>query len=206
VDRLGVGEIPKYGASSSYGINVVIGWNWPKDRAPNSRVSTSSQVLVSEAEWNWFGNLNAYMFFAPTVGVPVTDPTTLPGGYWQPYPAWRHGRAFLADMVFMDGHAEPIKPRRPKNARELLDKTVDTAKVYTWLPGEKNIRLGEEAYNAWPGAVRSWINRRPFCSNFTFEPRYANQLTDSATRGLAPDVRTANFLWKRLSNNVQDRQ
>ena len=62
----------------------------------------------------------------------------------------------------MDGHAEPIVPNLKgfvaNPTEDNPDRTVDTMRYFTWLPGERTSRYDGDAY---AGQIKDFHGRRP---------------------------------------------
>jgi len=216
--NFGKGETPRRGVRTSYAINAMVEYSWPNDRFKDA----SRQVAVADGFWGWFGNMSAHWTMAPAVAG-----TTLPfdGTYasWQgAMLGFRHGRALGADMLFMDGHVKNVIPRRPRSFQEFADyvpgrkKMIDTANVFTWLPGESTRRLDVYAY-AFDGEIENWgwngERRTPGFSDGNNPGWYANYNAEVGAnvprnypRELCAGWRTENRVWKKLPADPNNRQ
>ena len=136
VKKQGVGESPKRGIRTSYALNVQMHFNFPRDRYQD----TARQVRAADGWWTWFGSLNAAYVMAHKIGnYPPAGPQNFPqAGASQV--AWRHGSDMTAEVLYVDGHVVPLKPKVPENKEDMYYNTVDTTKSFTWLPGETATR------------------------------------------------------------------
>jgi type II secretory pathway pseudopilin PulG len=232
VRKFGAGESLKPGSRSSYALNSHIAYSHP----PYPECSPSRQVMVTDGFWNWFGNMSAHYTMAPAAlgySVPVLD--TYAG--WQGgMIGFRHGRNLATNMVFRDGHVVKITPRRPHNVREYRDflprsatRMVDTAKYYTWLPGETTTRLDVFGYDQRYSEIEDWMPNGadprwpPFSTGTQLPPSWEYRDWGSTgapeacrearawvpyyyPRELSPAWRTANGKWTKLPSNPDDRK
>ncbi|GMU80858.1 MAG: hypothetical protein AMXMBFR47_07290 [Planctomycetota bacterium] len=193
VDKFGVNERIRPGVRTSYAQSIVAaGWNYPQDKYKDA----SHQAWAADGWWTWFGNMQAMWLMRREVFGQTTDPVNTPN--WQgAMQAWRHGKNFQSNILFVDGHVSPLAPRRPASIQEWRTRTIDTVQTFTWLPGETSDRLDVSQYSA-NGQITEWRDRYPACSRLAFPggmPQY-----------LDLNYRTANRLWKELPNNVADRR
>ncbi|MEW6250056.1 MAG: type II secretion system protein [Planctomycetota bacterium] len=191
VDRFDMGEASKPGVRTSYAINTVIHYGWPEDRHPDS----ARQVLMTEGWWNWMGNLSGTWAFATRVGLrPNINQIT-----WVCNKvAWRHTNRYIANILFMDNHVAQVAPRMPTTIIELRDKLVDTARLFTWMPGEKLYRYDNEAYGANQGGYPP--NMRPrFGRSGSWEVNPSKPDTLDLTK------RSRENRWKKFPNPAQRR-
>jgi len=184
---------PKPGVRTSYAMNQVLTFNWPEDRY---ELDPSRQIAAVDGWWCWFGSFNAAWLMGPSVGW-NRDPMAFP--HWQgTMVGWRHGRNFAAQTLFRDAHVARVVPRVPRDVRELRDRTVDTMRAFTWLPGERPLRMDNWPYQ---GEVEDWLTRPPR------HPRLAGlnggswEMNPSMPRDeLDPARITATNGWRRLPN------
>ena len=101
-----------------------------------------------------------------------------------------------------------LVPRRPHDLGELRDRTVDTSRTFTWLPGERSRRLDYEPY---AGEILKWRGRSP--ARLTDSPKrleFSNgtwqYVTQDYPEQLNPNWRTDNNLWRKLPNRDGDRR
>lgn len=136
VKKQGAGESPRRGIRTSYALNAQMHFNFKEDRYQD----TARQVRAIDGWWTWFGALNACYVMAPRIGMfPPSEPIRFPRvGASQV--AWRHGTEMAAEVLYVDGHVMTLKPKVPENDEALFYHTVDTAKSFTWLPGETSTR------------------------------------------------------------------
>ncbi|TWT43628.1 Type II secretion system protein G precursor [Phycisphaerae bacterium RAS1] len=209
------------GTRTSYALNIVMHYNYKEDLFEDA----ARQVYACDGWWNWFGSINAAWVMAPRI-VPSVPPDA---ARWPVSDeangtsvAWRHGKQRFCQFVFRDGHAQLVQPKVPKTAAELLIATVDTTKVFSWLPGEQNVKVSlnntYSSTHANPQRVTAWNNRRPFWAggNLTGSPIVADRRGRSldlapgieGTTGnwhpygyaqeLSPVWRSKNKAWRRL--------
>ena len=196
----------KRGVRTSYALNGVMSWNDPRDR----HVDTTRQVYAIDGWWCWFGSLNAqWIATGGSGGPPVSYPN------WEgTMVGWRHMMELAANALFMDGHVQRIVPNLsgfvanpgPDNP----DRTVDTTRYFTWLPGEKTTRFD---YSAYDGEIEEFRGRTPY---YLSNPVHPLDDSDNPTFGHAPpgypimklscSYKTRNGLWKRMPNDVRGRR
>ena len=205
VDRFGVGQQLKPGIRTSYALNAIMHWNWPQDKFNDA----ARQVFAMDGFWTWHGNLSALWSMYPRVYGYAPDPTSLPT--WEDAMCgWRHGIDFGANIVFLDGHVGLIKPRVPTSRTDLRTAfLVDTARLFTWLPGEDPERLDYDPYPghrgsqyrggvaAWNGRLPEYENHKDASGNNIPPPTFPNELD--------PVYRTQNHLWREFPSDVQQR-
>ncbi|MBN2445366.1 MAG: prepilin-type N-terminal cleavage/methylation domain-containing protein [Phycisphaerae bacterium] len=195
VTKFNAKQTLEYGVRPSYGINVVTHCNWQQDRFADA----SRQVMSMEGNWTWFTDINAhYIMQRYITGKDPVSPTSSVwvGNSWEyNMIAWRHGQQLRSSALFYDGHVVPIRPRVPTTRNELLWDTVDTMKVFTWLPGEYCMRYSTEHYR---GKVAFYKE-----NGFIF-PKLARATGDPPgfPEQLDPNYRTRNNLWTKLPNEV----
>ena len=160
VRTMGIEDQQRNGTRTSYALNLQMHFNFPEDRWKDA----ARQVYAIDGWWCWFGSLNAAWLMAPRVMSSVPAPHTFPNAYGTMV-GWRHGRDFKAETLYRDGHVAALTPRVPHDLADLFYHTVDTAKSFTWLPGETSTRnpynryygqtIGGQASNEW---VEDWVN------------------------------------------------
>jgi prepilin-type processing-associated H-X9-DG protein len=108
--------------------------------------------------------------------------------------AWRHGKQHRADVLFYDGHVATVQPRIPANRNELLKNTVDTVKLFTWLPGEYSLRSSADSYERGEIAFYKSPPRFPkfIEQGWDMPPGYPDELD--------PNYRTEHHLWQKFPN------
>ena len=191
VDHFDVKEPIKPGVRTSYAINCMMHFNWPSDRYKDA----GRQIFGMDGWWTWHGNINATWLFNPGLD-PVNTPT------WNgAMHAWRHGKRYMANILFCDAHVEAVAPRRPaRPSSSSNDGTVDTSRMFTWLPGEQTSRVHWEPYL---GDVTEWNGRVPAVvsgqgrflegeSTFRFPVNYPDELNTN--------YRTFMKKWRKLPN------
>ena len=192
----------KRGVRTSFAINALIHWNNKRDRHPDA----SRQIFAIDGWWTWFGSLNAQWV---ATGGRAGDPLSTP--HWQgTMIGWRHTGDRSADAVFMDGHAEPIVPNMGgyveyPDSYEDPDRTVDTMKYFTWLPGELTTRYDGDPYR---GQVEEYRN---LYGSGSFPHRWGNggdfgQPPGMPFEDLCASYKTANKAWGRMPNDVRGRR
>ena len=129
-----------FGVRTSYALNAHMHYNFQQDHFADA----ARQVYAVDGWWTWFGSLNAAWLMRPRVLATQVPITSFPNP-WGTMVGWRHGKQFTAVTLYRDGHASPITPRVPRTVQE-LDKTVDTVKSFTWLPGESSTRTYDAPY------------------------------------------------------------
>jgi prepilin-type N-terminal cleavage/methylation domain-containing protein len=217
VREIGVGDQIRYGVRTSFALNAQMHWNDPRDRY----VDRTRQVYAIDGWWTWFGCLNAQWLAMPLSQ--NQGPVDYP--HWQgTMVGWRHTREYVANALCLDGHVARIVPNLagfvdgdPLNNP---DRTVDTTKYFTWLPGEKTTRMDFEAYG---GEVEEWRTadppRQPYWRRNTAPNRLDDRdhLTHGGTNyGGAPpsfpiqemcvNYKTYHWEWKRLPSDPRFRR
>ena len=179
VDTFGVGERAKPGVRTSFAQSLFMHGNWPQDKYKDA----GRQVWTMDAFWTWFGNLDARFVLGKTTGDPVSDGAA---EWHSNMPGWRHGRQHKANILFCDQHVAVVQPFMPKTWD---GKAVDTAKVFTWLPGEGTVRRGEMPYSQGGGEVVEWLNLPG--------PGVMNGPNPNTPYQIQPGERTNRRLWKK---------
>ena len=199
VNEFGVGEELKAGVRTSYAINAIMQWNWRADKYSDS----ARQVYAIDGWWTWFGSLNAMWLMAPRLGRQLGEPHQVPN--WQGAQiGWRHGRNLGANTLYRDGHVSVLRPRVPRDINDLRNKTVDTTKSFTWLPGERTTRFDFDSYR---GEVLEWrrANRRPeFVARSGSGKKLSNDSVyefDYPAEELHAAEMTIKKLWRKLPND-----
>ncbi len=198
VEQMGVGQLPKYGARSSYALNSMMSYNNPKDRYKDA----SRQIFATDGWWTWLGNINAQWLAAGGAADPVGYP------HWEgTMVAWRHGSRSSTNILFADGHVARLAPNLrgfvPNPTSANPDRTVDTAMVFTWLPGERTTRFDTDKYQ---GDVQDWVNRRPaFLSENDATAAGTSVPAGFPAETLSAADKTYLKTWKKLPNNPRKR-
>ncbi len=195
VRTMGVQDEIRRGVRTSYAINAIIHWNNKKDRFQNS----ARQVFAIDGWWTWFGGLNANWLASGGLGDPLSTP------HWEgTMVGWRHTQEYAANTVFMDGHVTPIVPNLggyvPNPSLNNPDRTVDTVKYFTWLPGEMPTRFDFDSYQ---GEIEEYRGRRPAYSGNTGE---FGQPAGMPLAELCASYKTRHKTWARLPNNPRYRR
>jgi prepilin-type N-terminal cleavage/methylation domain-containing protein/prepilin-type processing-associated H-X9-DG protein len=157
VREMGVGAEHLWGVRTSYALNGIMHYNNPRDRYADA----ARQVYAIDGWWTWFGGLNAqWLASGGSIGRPIEQPN------WQgTMVGWRHTGEFIANALLCDGHVARIVP----NLGGLVlnpsinnpDRTVDTTKYFTWLPGEKTTRMVDPLYDEYDGEIVELRGRKP---------------------------------------------
>ncbi len=214
------GETPKYGVRTSYALNAQMHFNFREDLWKDS----ASQVYAIDGWWSWFGGLNATWVFAPTI---------LHGTPAYPWPntsanvGWRHGRERSAMVLFRDGHVMNLVPKTADifDLNSLYVATVDTARYFTWLPGESPSRAYDGAYGTGPPAGGNPYRITDYDNEANGKPRKPAgvKARDTGVGGkqlgfkdnvhpygypeeLSATWRTKNNAWRNLPNAQADRR
>ena len=153
VREIGVQESPSFGVRTSYALNGMMSHNAKRDRFADA----SRQILAMDGWWSWFGSLNAQWVASGGLGDPLATP------HWEgTMVGWRHTKELIANAVFRDGHVEPIVPNLggyvASPSADNPDRTVDTTRYFTWLPGELTTRADSDPY---AGEVPEWQGKEP---------------------------------------------
>jgi prepilin-type processing-associated H-X9-DG protein len=201
VDHFGVNEPPKRGVRTSYALNFTMSMNFKQDRFEDA----ARQVYAMDGWWSWLGNLNAaWVLYEEVMGEPPPHPVDWP--HWAAtMQGWRHGLDHSANVLFVDGHVALLTPNVPDDLEGLLNDTVDTMQVFTWLPGERNLRLPQDPYE---GEVPEYEGRRPywvFPEEGTYKDVAGTLLPIDYPEELSCNWRTANDAWVKLPSDPEDR-
>lgn len=201
VENIGLSEGSKFGTLTSYAMNVVMHFNFKEDRFPGGE---ARQLYAMDGWWNWLSGVNAAWLFAPGQFDPISfihNYSTMAG--------WRHGKEFAANVVYLDGHVNTIRPRRPSNQNEWFYKTVDTQQTFTWRPGEYPIRDYHQEYK---GEMFEWHDKDIFPKHEQVRqnaPPGTYFLDEIQPAGFPKELsaawRTQNNAWVKLPNNSADR-
>jgi prepilin-type N-terminal cleavage/methylation domain-containing protein len=202
VEEFGMYELPRRGVRTSYALNAFMHFNEKKDRYQDA----ARQVYAIDGWWSWFGDLNAQWVASGGDGSPLDVP------HWEgTMVAWRHTGERSADALFMDGHAAPIVPNLAgyvdDPSEDNPDRTVDTMKYFTWLPGERTWRFDWDPYQ---GQIQEYHGRRPAYLSNGSNPY--SLPSDYPLEDLCASYKTAQFMegngkhWSRLPNNPRYRR
>ncbi len=161
VDNFYAGETPKAGIRTSYAINALMHHNFPRDRHDDA----SRQVYAVDGWWTWFTSLNAAWMMAHNVYGQTPAYDQIPH-QWGTMVGWRHGNERSAEVLFCDGHVTNLVPvsKGISTLQDVLFKTVDSASMFSWQPGENPSRKPWDRYGTM-GNPRRMMNfgdqRRP---------------------------------------------
>lgn len=203
VDDYGVNRQRKPGVRGSYAINALMHWNHPRDKFDDA----ARQVFAIDGWWTWFGSLNAVWLMHWKAFGEVRDPLTYPN--WEgTMVGWRHCKGFGANTLYVDGHVSLLVPRRPHDLDELRERTIDTSKSFTWLPGERSRRFDFDPYG---GEILEWRGRNP---SYRFDSPKRLEFSNGTSQlvpqdypeELNPNWRTDNNLWRKLPSRDRDRR
>ena len=200
IEVFGISEQPKNGVRTSYAINAIMSHNWPEDRWKD----TSRQFFAIDGWWCWTGNISAQWimdrYISGTTGDVVSD-------MWQnAMVGWRHGKRNGANILFNDSHVSFVEPRRPKSVIELRDKCVDRNKVFSWLPGERDLRFDNDRYK---GEILEWRMEKSWDGLNGRVPYFAYQefaMPRTFPKELDPLYRSQKELWKKLPGKMEGRR
>jgi prepilin-type processing-associated H-X9-DG protein len=201
VERIGVNDPWKWGTRTSYALNSHMSHNFLQDRFDDP----SRQVYAMDGWWSWIGNLNAaWALYEHVTGEPPPHPLDWPN--WQgTMHGWRHGADLSANVLYLDGHVAPLTPIVPDDPNGLLTDTVDTMEVFTWLPGERNLRFDSDSYQ---GEIEEYQGRRPYWMNpeeGTYKYVGGWRMPIDYPEELNCVWRTVNDAWIILPNDPDDR-
>lgn len=211
----------KDGIRTSYGLNAQMHFNFPQDRHRDA----ARQLLVADGWWTWIGGINAAWLGANKLWGQA------PGPHYPAYQAkgvgWRHGRQFGANFMMRDSHVEFIRPNFSEidSHKSCLGTTVDTARVFTWMPGEMPSRNYDDpyaspAYRNYPGMMGTdviedprntypkWV---PIRDNEEYGGKKIPGTYDNVHPFAYPDElnavwRTRNDAWTKLPNENANRR
>jgi len=190
VEEMGRGQEPRPGMRTSYALSLVMHCNNRMDKFEDA----TRQVYAIDGWWSWFGGLNAQWLATGGIHDVV---------YWKSWEnnhvGWRHGSDYSANAIFVDGHVERISPNlrgyvespTPTNP----DRTVDTMKYFTWLPGERSDRFSTDPYR---GQVREYRGRIPAWVRENVSYPEGSFPHDFPRQDLCASTKTHEKLWKKL--------
>jgi prepilin-type N-terminal cleavage/methylation domain-containing protein len=202
VDEFGMQQPIKRGVRTSYAINALIHWNNKRDRYPD----TARQIFAIDGWWTWFGSLNAQWVATGGVGDPLVTPT------WEgTMVGWRHTFERAADTVFMDGHVTPIVPNLGgyvpwPDTYENPDRTVDTMKYFTWLPGELTTRYD---FGGYEGQIQEYRDLYGDSGDYPHYKQNAGEYGQPAGmpfEDLCASYKTRYKTWGRMPNDTRGRR
>ncbi len=202
VREMGIGDEIRKGVRTSFALNSIMHFNDKRDRHQDA----SRQVYAIDGWWCWFGCLNAQWL---ATGGAAGGPMQVPHSQGTMV-AWRHTGDYAADALFVDGHVEPIIPNLggyvPDDPPDNPDRTVDTMKYFTWLPGERTTRWPLERYR---GLIEDYQDQLPhFLENggeYGMPPDYPLEDLNAAYK-TAEYQRGNGKHWSRLPDNPQNRR
>lgn len=197
VREIGLGQQRLFGVRTSYALNGIMHWNDPRDH----HADASRQVYAIDGWWTWFGGLNANWLAGGGRGHPVEVP------HWEgTMVGWRHTFEYAANAVFMDGHVTRIVPnfggyvQNPNQTNP--DRTVDTVKYFTWLPGELTTRFD---YSGYQGDIEELRGTYPYFTKTDAPERY-HLPAGFPLEDLCVSYKTKNELWKKFGNTAKYRR
>ncbi len=173
VREMGVGEEPSWGVRTSYALNAIMSYNDPRDRYADA----ARQVYAIDGWWTWFANLNAqWVATGGSAGGPLDVP------HWEgTMVGWRHTGEYMANALMCDGHVVRIVPNLGglvlNYSMNNPDRTVDTTRYFTWLPGEWPTRFDWEEYRGdvleFRGKFPAYVSNPPLESGyFSYPPGF----------------------------------
>lgn len=208
VENMGLGEDAKRGARTSYALSLIMHFNNRQDKFEDA----SGQVYAIDGWWTWFGGLNAQWLASGG----VHDIVYWGNGAWENnHVGWRHGSDHSANALFMDGHVGRITPHLGGfvefPTRQNPDRTVDTMKAFTWLPGERSDRFSTDPY---AGQVEDYRGRIPAWVRGNVPPNHPENVEFGGgslppgfpRQELCAVTKTYKKLWKKLPWKWQKRR
>lgn len=203
------------GVRTSYALNIIMHYNHKVDRYPDA----SRQIYAMDGWWTWFGSLNASWVASGGQGDPLSKPN------WSgTMIAWRHMRQQIANTLFCDGHVAGITPNLKgyveSPTADNPDRTVDTTKYFTWLPGEQSTRSADASYE---GEILDYQERVPenarrssdgsyvYYSNDEDNPNYGQPFAFPKAE-LSANFKTYKYgktkhkYWRRMPNDSRGRR
>ncbi len=200
VDHFGVNEKMKPGVRTSYALNAIMHFNWPEDRFADA----SRQINAMDGWWTWHGNINATWVMNQSGNDPYVTPN------WNgAMHGWRHGKKYAANILFRDAHVEAVWPHRPTTrSRDDNDGTVDTNRMFTWLPGEQTNRVYWDVYD---GDIAAYRGRVPMLKTAQEKEQGWTESTGqhfpmAMPRELNLAWRTDNGMWRKFPKNPPQRR
>jgi prepilin-type N-terminal cleavage/methylation domain-containing protein len=214
VHQFGVNETSKAGVRTSYALNAQMHYGFPEERTQDA----SRQVYAADGWWSWFSSVNAAWLFFPKIFHSTYDPSWPTGDYSGTAIGWRHGREFAANLLFRDGHVVSLVPKSAglTSMPDLKNKTVDSAAVFTWLPGEYPSRGRGDRYGAGPNLYGdpdrdpnmkpSWVKRQIEGSGKWTGTMHRDAFHPFAyPEELDAVWRTENHVWRKLPSANENR-
>ncbi len=198
-DHYGVGEPLRYGVRTSYAINAMLHFNWPRERYKD----TARQVFALDGWWCWHGDINAVWLMYPRIYDVTPDPLATPTPHGTMH-GWRHGREHRANILFCDGHVDGVMPRVPATVNELNNRTVDTSRIFAWLPAAPSARMIWDPYE---GEINEWrqAERRPDWVTQHGKTIFSHNFPLSFPEALNCNWRTDHRAWRKLPNDPNQR-
>jgi prepilin-type processing-associated H-X9-DG protein len=199
VRDIGIRDKKRWGVRTSYALNAIMHWNEKRDR----HVDASRQVYAIDGWWSWFGNLNAQWVALGGSGDPLVTP------HWEgTMVGWRHTFEYAANAVFLDGHVTRLVPNlgglRMPSSPDNPDRTVDTTKYFTWLPGERTTRFDFDPYR---GEIEEFEGRSPYYLQNPEDPDGTHGHTPAGfpLEDLSVSYKTRFNLWREYGNEARER-
>jgi prepilin-type processing-associated H-X9-DG protein len=216
VDKFGVDQALRPGVRGSYALNALMNYNNAGDKFEDG----ARQIFALDGWWSWCGDYNAAWLMRSVVFGQTVDPL------WPHWEAtmvgWRHPRENIANALFLDGHVSPLRPRRPRSLPEIYSRTTDTARAFTWLPGEHPLRYDWEPYQrdpesgrpaSYPGEIEDYFTRVPArVSGNTKAIRWGSGdggvdwMPEDFPEELSCNWRTAFHRWRYFPSDPADRR
>jgi len=211
VRQFGHIDTPRGGLRSSYGLNSIMHFNFREDLWKDS----SQQVYAADGWWTWFGSVNAAWLMFPTV-MHGTPPFNWPSPSATSI-GWRHGTERSAELLFRDGHVINLAPIKAglSTLNDVRWKTVDSARYFTWLPGENPSRSYDSTYNFqnydlgivdYAGRVPRWKKAKDDATGYKQLGIDNNLHPMGYPEELSATWRTKKNAWRNLPNAQVDRQ
>jgi prepilin-type N-terminal cleavage/methylation domain-containing protein/prepilin-type processing-associated H-X9-DG protein len=206
VRTMGIGDLIRYGIRTSYALNGIMNYNHPRDRYQDA----SRQVYAIDGWWTWFACLNAQWLAAGAAN--GAHPVDYP--HWMgTMVGWRHTMEYVANALFCDGHVARIAPNLAGFVQDDPmsdpDRTVDTTKYFTWLPGERTTRGVGDSYL---GSIVEFRGRAPAyteiptdADGFTLPANFPREELSSRYKTWRWYEERKNY-WHRLVNATRDRR
>jgi prepilin-type processing-associated H-X9-DG protein/prepilin-type N-terminal cleavage/methylation domain-containing protein len=202
VEQAGIGEEPKPGTRTSYALNAIMHFGFKEDRQAGYE---DRQIYAMDGWWDWFSGINAAWLFNQN-----QDSFNYPHRFGT-MAGWRHGQRYEANVLFVDGHVGPVVPRRPGSGEELLKKTVDTTRVFCWLPAEQPTWNYQSP--AYDGEIEEWKRRLPRFHTVKQSGRGGKRTGGGDNihpytfpEALSAAWRTNNNAWRKFANSSEGRR
>lgn len=218
IEKFNTNEKIRPGVRTSFALNSIMHFNFLDDRYSDS----ARQLVAVDGWWSWFGAYNAaWLRYPDGFSGPLPPPVGFPGERGTMV-GWRHGKDQVSNALARDGHVVSIKPKKVSSKDDVILKTTDTVRLFTWLPGEHPCRDYDDKYEdkgagfenkdrvvEFDGKQPRWVQVRD--NNYSGGQRFSDKTRDNFApynypADLSPYYRTVNKLWRNFQNDPNQRK